>query len=1528
MVVPEGFCTIKKHSDIGARIFAFIVVLLGTALLLLQSPSVQTRVVSKVLDRLNGSLNGAVQVGDIHVAPFNSFILRDVVVIDHEPYDPVAPADTFAFIKQVSGRVSIRGLFSKKGIYLSRVELEGGLLHLTTEPPPSLSDNGSTSNLTRIFNIASPEKTTQYTPTPGIFQIEKLEVKDFNYRMSNYVTPMPDKPAAINWSDMDVHVNAAVHALKYTGGRMSGVVDMLCAREKCGYAITGMTGRATVGMGKATVENVRLQDGWSDLSIPLYTMAWDDVSEDFSNFIERIRQTLTISGGHISTRTINAFSGISPTLDVMLDLEKCHASGYVGDLLVDRFVFSEKPSGITGSLSARITGIPDTPHMLLDAKVERLDFTTRGLTTLLSEFGAKADLGNLAPGERFSFSGSARGPMNNIAAQGRLASGIGSALFEATVRNMMNPHAPMDIAGRFSSTDMDMDRLTGIEALGSLTASTGFKATLDGTRSSFSVDNLNLERISLLGYDYSGIRADGSFDGKNFNGDITVDDPSLQAVLHGVFLLPQGGAEGRYRFSADIAKADLQAMNIDRRGTSNVSGHVDADLSMKAGGNPLGKLTVSGLVLENDHGSRNIGDIVVTSRDSGGTVTAGIRSSFMDGDFEGSGSYAEIFRNLQTITTRRELPALYSAKDPDTGTADHYYRLGLSFHDSRDILSFALPGLYIADSTRLSLLSDHGSMEGKLRSSRLAFAKNYLKGVDVSFDNLGSSLNATILSSDVTLDGISITDVALTAYAQENNLFAGFHYDGIEGVDTVGEIYLTGDLSRDASDSLGIIANPLSSYIRFNSQQWDIDESQIELKGGNVTIDGFRMHNGSQVFSIDGGLSFKSADTLSVGIRNLDMGQLNYFTKSDYGFKGGVNGRVLLSSPLDHNLRALANIVCDSLSISDVNAGTLRLAAIWDGAEDMINVYVRNMLDGRDALNASGSFEPGTGALDLTVGMDGMELVLAKPFLQGFMDDISGKLSGFVTANGTLDDLRLASEDFNINNAHFIVNYTGVPYTINGPLHLDNEGVHFDDIAILDDESGSAMLSGGINFHRFDDMTMNSFLRFRDLKMIDVSHGNGISGLLRASGNVSITGPQDALVMDASVTTSGDGTLDIPVSGFSSSSKSNLLTFRDHAQDKAADPYEDMLAAMFERQEKKIKRGQDLTARVKLHISPGLEATVDLDDTGGNSLKASGEGNIGLLFRPARNIFDLSGEYSISKGSYRFSIPGLVSKNFTIDDGSSVTFNGDLMQTVLDIGATYSLRTNMNVLLTDTTSVSTRRLVECGLRISDRLSAPKLSFSIDIPDLDPTSKAEIESSLNTEDKIQKQFVALLVTGAFLPGEQAGIVDNPNILYSNMSEMVSNQLSNMLARMDIPLDMGLGYQQSYSGANLFDLAVSTQLFNNRVVVNGVVGNRKYSGGSSARGDLVGDIDIDVKLNKSGNLRLNLFSHSADEFSSFLDYSQRNGGGVTYQQEFTTWKSFFQRLFAPRRKQEPRSDAPPQGTERPQRDIPTVKTEIYE
>jgi len=98
-----------------------------------------------------------------------------------------------------------------------------------------------------------------------------------------------------------------------------------------------------------------------------------------------------------------------------------------------------------------------------------------------------------------------------------------------------------------------------------------------------------------------------------------------------------------------------------------------------------------------------------------------------------------------------------------------------------------------------------------------------------------------------------------------------------------------------------------------------------------------------------------------------------------------------------------------------------------------------------------------------------------------------------------------------------------------------------------------------------------------------------------------------------------------------------------------------------------------------------------------------------------------------------------------------------------------------------------------------------------------------------------------------------------------------------------------------GTDIFDVAVSTQLFNNRLVVGGSLGNRRYSTSKNPNGDIVGDLDIELKLDNSGELRFKLFSHSADEYTSSLDFSQRNGLGFSFQKEFDNAWDLVKNLF---------------------------------
>ena len=1478
-----------KRNDIAVRLLGVVVALLGTGWLALQTPQVQTGIAEKLLEKATKDIHGSVTFGQVSIEPVNSFTVKDLVILDDNPYNRADGLDTLFRAKSVSGKLSLKSILSKKGVHFSRLRVDDSMLAIAIEPS-DLRSNGMITNLERIFGLPEPPKGQK--PSPDIFQADDVEINGFRYRMINYTLPFEAKPGCIDWDDLDLTASTKVHSLKYTGGRMSGIVDMLTIHEKCGYTVESLTGRARVGMGKATIDHIHFKDAWSDASIPLYSMAWEDVKEDFKYFTEQVRLELKADGGNLDLRTINAFGSAGlPSLD--LALQGGRFTGYINDFSLDHLKLQERSSGVATDLSGTLTGASGDAGLLLNTKINNLTFTTRGLQQFLKKVGVKADIKDIAPGRVFSFSGRAKGPLNRLQTSGSLGSRIGRASFKAAVKGLANKKGPIQVQGTVNTRNLNIGEFIGNPQIGECTAEAGFRLSSKGKNLSASVDSLLVDRLSLFGYSYTGMKAVADYDGHLWNGRVICGDPALNAALEG-----SGDVAAKsLNLGGSIGYADLQAMGIDRRGKSLVSAGLTATVA-----DGHADFSVRDLCVENDMGRKELGNITVKASDGSGSHAINLHSDFADASYQGEKDIKSLLSDLLEITLKRELPSLFKdASKAKSGGA--WGRARVNMHDTRDLLSYVMPGLYIADSTSLKVdVGRDGLLDASLISSRLAWKTDYLKGLEFTFDNRDGSLNALVLSDETSIAGIGFSNAALTGYARGDSFFAGFSYDGIRGLDNVGEIYLDGEISREAGDTLQITARPLSSFIRFDGEQWDLDQSTITLRSGMASIEGFRLHNGNQSICLDGGISQSRADTLRLKLNDVDMSVINYFLKDNYDIHGRTGGRAMLTSPLSDGIKAIASLDCDSLQIGGVNAGMLRAGAYWNDADDKLNVVLRNNLDGSEVLSATGTYHPKARRVELGADLDGINLVIAKPFVSGFLSDISGGMRGTITASGPLDSLTLASRGAAIDHARVGIEATGVTYGINGPFHIDNNGLHFDDITVTDGVSGTGTVFGSIRLRNLSKIVMDMGMRLRRLEVLNVAGSEGVRGKLFADGQVYVSGPTEAIVLDADLATAGTGNLHVPLTSAISASRSDLLTFTSH-EPVYNDPYDDVLAQYLEQRRKAMEEensGSDFIAHLRVRANPGLQAAIELDNTGDNLLKFSGDGTINVNFRPSKDLLEITGDYSISDGSYRFAVPGIVSKDFSINNGSSISFTGDIMESILDIGATYTLRTSLNRLLADTTSVSTRRPVNCGIHISDRLAAPSVSFSIDVPDLDPSTKSEVEGALNTEDKVQKQFIALLVTGSFIPNEQSGVVNNPNILYSNVSEIMSRQLSNILSRLEIPLDMGLGYQQNSAGTDLFDVAVSTELFNNRVEVNGSVGNRQSTTGTTTYGDVVGDLDIDVKLDKQGQVRLNLFSHSADEYTAYLDNTQRNGGGITLQKEFNTWGDLFRSIFKKKKK----------------------------
>ena len=1465
--------------------------------LAIQTPGVQTRIADKAVSALSEKLDGEISFEKIHFKPFTTLVLKNVVIIDKSPVqDPIdstaVQIDTFFRAQYIIAKFTLKGLRSKDGLHLDKATISNAEMNLVLEDS-TIDGKVKFNNLSRIFRLKKKEE--KNTSDKELFHIRKVEITGFSFRMMNYSSEKTPFHGGINWNDLDISdINLKANELQFKGGVMSGGLEELSFREKSGYICHEISGSAKVGNGKTIVKGFRLNDPWSDLNLPLFMMSYANV-EAFQDFIAEVRMDADLGESVVDFQTIKHFAPQLEGNRLIIDITSGKFGGTVDDFTVSDMHVSSRSGGFKGTINGRMSGIPEIEDTRIDAKIQNFMVTSSGLSYFVTQWMREGslDLGKFAPGTTFSINAHAKGLLDRLDIDADIRSAIGKVNGDIRLENIITEGTQVGISGKVSTEDLNIGKVIGQKIIGetSMRATVAAKLGNDNAPLSAAIDSLSISRLHIHGYDYSKISGSGTLSKDAFDGRIACNDPNLNFMFHGRLGLSPRTQNTIYKFYAIVGHANLNAMNIDTRGKSEISLRTSADFRRTKTGNIFGDISLDNIILQNSEGRYDIGQVKLTSVSKNDTYRMWLKSAFANATYTGTAPVTEFMKDLGNITLKRELPSLFA--DAGYTWNGHRYSLDFEFEKMQDVLDFVYPGLYIANNTTLSAkINDKGRLTGSLASQRIAFGSQFLKDLTFDFNNNDGSFSGELNSEEIELATLTLSDNSLRILADDDHIGLGYTYDNQSELENRGEFFVHGDLSRVGSD-IALDVNILPSMLYLNSREWRIQPSHMKIDPDGVDVTSVQFLSDEQSVSLYGKISKTQKDTLTLELNRFDISVINPFLGKDFNVKGAATGQVQMTSPIARK-SLLADMICDSTYLAGIPLGVLTLGSRWNEDFERFDITVRNEMSGQSNINAVGKFTPKTSSLEATATLDRLHVGYAEPMLKEIFSDLGGYISGDISVDGPINALSITSNGTRLEEGLLQVAYTNVPYYADGLFHIDDSGVYFDDIQIKDRYTGTGSISGSINWNNFQDISFDTRIRINEMEGIDLTEKQNevFYGNVFGTGQVTIKGPVSSIEMTVDAMTAKTGEIHIPVAAATTSGSSNLLKFTEIEKETFIDPYEIMQSRI----EKKNTSANEFLVNLHINANPDVTAFVEIDKASGHVLSGNGNGTLDLV--AGDDVFTINGDYTLTGGNYKFVALGLVSRDFEIQDGSSVTFNGDILESTLDIDALYKTKALISTLIADTTSVGNRRTVECGIEITDRLANPRLGFSIEIPDIDPTIKSRVESALSTEDKVQKQFLSILLYNRFLPDEQSGIFNNSNMLYSSVSEVMAGQLSNILQKLNIPVDLGLNYQPNEKGNDVFDVAVSTQMFNNRVSVNGSVGNKQYTSGGET--DVVGDLDIEIKLNKAGSFRLNLFSHSADSYTNYLDNSQRNGVGLAYQTEFNSFKQFFRNMFSSKKK----------------------------
>ena len=1140
--------------------------------------------------------------------------------------------------------------------------------------------------------------------------------------------------------------------------------------------------------------------------------------------------------------------------------------------------------------SGRVTNPLDVE--LLAFNFPKLNFQTNRETLL--KFVDESQLGVSLP-DRINITANASGKLDDVLATINLKTDLGNILLDGSFQN--NERLAFD-------ADLEVDQLqigAILENPGRDTVSFQLSAKGSGTNLNDldAVLTSSFERLRLNGNDYSGLELEGQL--KNGKGDVHMwlEDEFLNFDLLTKLELDS------IKSIIDL-NLDLKGIDLYELGFAGESTRAKLQLQANFTGNQSNFDLITSLkdaVVVYDQRTYPVGSLDLNARVREDSTSLTIESQILNGSLRSNTSPDSLIVAI-TEHFKQHLDELDSLGVPSGNIT---MELDLSIKEAPILNQVLLQGLEQLDSARIKV--DFSQPEDKLIAS-VDFP--YVKYGGTEVDSLNIRINSNNENLDLAFGFLALNSGPLamdrtnfTGELQQSRLY--FDFNSFKDEEKL--FHIASDIGY-SGDTLSIHVSPENLLV--NKLEWSIPENNlIQIADKYVNLEEFRFFSDDQELTLRDDLTDITDDHLAIQFDNFRLETFTSLLNPDELIAAGfVNGRLVLENPFGAT-GLLGELKVDSLKVLQTPLGNLSLNATSETFRDY--VLAMSLKDGGMDLDLDGDFQAneGGGNFDVQLKLNQIDMEVIAGLSRGELKDASGNISGLIEASGTTLDPQYSGE-ITFNEAAFNVSQLNGKYLLsNETIALDNAGVYFNDFTIRDEGSNSFQIDGSVLTESFINpsfdlkLTADNFLVVNSSKDDnDLFYGKGI-----IDADVAITGDLILPKVVANLTVKEDTelTVIIPEAQLDIVERDGVVVFVNRS-----DP-NDILTRKTEETASAFM-GYDIRAIIQ--ADPKASFRLVVDERSGDNLLISGKADLNLEINPNGRI-TLSGNYEIREGHYEMSLYNLVSRKFSIAEGSRITWNGDPMDATLGISAIYQIKTSSSELMSSQlTSASggsrSQYLQELPflvyLNVNGELLRPEISFRLDMPEgqrgaLGGNVYSRVLQVNEQEDELNKQVFSLLVLNRFFPstGSDGSGGGTEAIARSSASQVLSGQLnalsSNLLGKSGVELDFDLDSFTDYQGNSpqertQLNVSARKQLFNTRLVVQ--VGSQVDVEGSSPNSQqgsaLLGNVSVEYLLTANGRYRLRGFQRN--EFESIIDGPLIvTGFGVIFNREFNTFRELW-------------------------------------
>jgi hypothetical protein len=1162
-----------------------------------------------------------------------------------------------------------------------------------------------------------------------------------------------------------------------------------------------------------------------------------------------------------------------------------------------------------------LTGLPDIANSYVSLQLSSLTSSARDI----AGFRMPLAIGGYYPQLPasvyklgvFSFAGHLSGTLNNVSANGKVHSALGS--MDASLVLGKNPENMLyTYKGEIVTPGFQLGRFFDEEEiLGKIRLS----AQLEGEGITLETMDVMLtgrfEQFDFFDYRYQNISVSGRLSNRTFKGELLAMDPNIYFDFSGEINLEE--EVPLYNFTARLDNANLTRLNIYQR-DSLAESLLSADININARLNHIddltGQLHIDGLVYrersmeggaEPDERLYDFGSVFFSNdilEDQ--SMSMQLRSDLVDGDLIGMIHFSSLGRDLRYFF-QRHMPSVFpNGSHPGPGEEGFGMQdvfLDLRLKDTEMITSLFLPSVSASPNAHFSLVYN----------SELQFMSLY--GSADTLTVLGSELvhwemdgynnnKGIMLSSESKMlrfsDTRHIENTVLKGHFFSDTLSYGMFWDGVNnGKNNHGQIE---GLMRFFDPNHAIVRF-LPSYAVVNDSLWQLNvDHEIFIDSGRVEIHNLMLYNNRQFLKAEGVIGPEPSDRMNLSFNEFNFANLDMLIRAkNVDFDGIMSGSVSFAA-FRQALSIESALLVNNFAFNNDLIGDLVLHSAWDPEKEGFKVDARVL-----SLASPGLYSPlvATGYVypereihqfDLDILLDQFKLSVFSRYMENFADRFRGMATGRLRLEGPFSSPELSGRvKASDTGMHF--GYLNTTYSFTHDMDIGKDYFRFNNVLLKDTLGNTGLTNGVIRHNNFKDFFLD--LRIQPDRMVilntTAAQNEFYYGRAFASGLVHIHGPGNDIVMDISARTNRGTQIILPLYYRGELVENRFITFvsKDTTLAEQAFP---------------VPKLTGVSLNFDLEITPEAEIQLFFDSQIGDVIRGRGAGNLKFEVAPS-GAFNMYGDYIIEEGDYLFTLQNLLNKRFRIEQGSMIRWTGNLQDADVDLRAAYRLRTSLYDLVmdVDTSDVYRRRIpVETILILEDELFNPAISFDIQLPAGDEGTRELVERMITTEQEMNRQVFSLLVLNRFMPTTPDQY--NTALGYgvgSTSSELLSNQLSNWLSQISSDFDIGINYRPGDEiSSQELEVALSTQFFDDRVLIDGQLGMAGNHPASTQRAsNIIGDVNIEVKITPEGKFRVKAFnrSNTFDIINANSPYTQ--GIGVFYRKEFDSLEELFRQRRRP-------------------------------